>query len=249
MATPTIRRFADAEKISRAAAAEVVQRAEAAIAQRGRFSIALSGGSTPRRLYQLLAEPPTRDQIDWSKVECFWGDERSVPPDNHESNYLMATQALLSKVPVPKERIHRMEAERPDREAAASEYEQVMERVFGVKPPAVPRFDLMLNGMGPDGHTLSLFPGTQALHETRRWVVPNFVPKFDAWRMTMTTVVANQAACVLFLVAGPDKAAALADVLEGPRDTERLPSQLVQPASGELLWFIDAAAASRLKKS
>lgn len=120
--------------------------------------------------------------------------------------------------------------------------------MLGATPQAA-RFDLILHGMGPDGHTLSLFPHTKALQETQRWVVPNFVPKFDTWRMTMTPVIVNQAACCLFLVAGADKAPALAEVLEGSRDPERLPSQLIQPASGELLWFIDAAAAAQLKKA
>jgi 6-phosphogluconolactonase len=242
----TIRRFATAEEISRAAVAQVIERAQTAIAARGRFTIALSGGSTPKRLYQLLAEPALRGQIDWPKVECFWGDERSVPPDHPDSNFHMAHEALLTQVALTPEHIHRMEAERADRDAAADAYQAMIAQVFGSSQ--APVFDLILHGMGPDGHTLSLFPNTQALQEAQRWVVPNYVPKFKTWRMTMTPVLVNQAAYCLFLVAGADKAQALVEVLEGPRDPANLPSQLIRPTHGELIWFVDDAAAARLQK-
>jgi 6-phosphogluconolactonase len=242
-----VRRFADAEAVSRAAAEEVVCRARDAIAARGRFTIALAGGSTPKRLYELLAEPPLREQIDWTNVEIFWGDERSVPPDHKDSNFRMAKLAMLDKVPVPAARVHRIEAERADRDAAAAEYQAEIARVFGVsatgEPPA---FDLVLLGMGPDAHTASLFPGTIALTETTRWVVTNYVDKFTTYRVTMTAPILNRARCVMFLVAGPDKAAPLAEVLDGPPEPVRLPAQLIRPTAGELLWFIDTAAAARL---
>src|SRR5205807_8375702 len=190
-------------------------------AARGRFTVALSGGPTPRRLFQILAEVPFRDQVDWDKVEFFWGDERSAPPDHKDSNYRMASEALLQRIPVPITRIHRMQAERADRDVAAREYQAELARVFGVAADGEPPvFDLVLLGMGPDAHTASLFPGTTALKETTRWVVPNYVPKFSTYRLTMTPRILNRAAQVMFLVAGPDKAAPLAEVLEGPSDTD-----------------------------
>jgi 6-phosphogluconolactonase len=242
-----IRVFADAEAVSRAAAQEFVRCAGPAIAARGRFAVALSGGSTPRRLYQLLAAEPFRAQVDWSRVDFFWGDERCVPPDHPDSNYRMAREAMLEKLPVPADRVHRMEAERADRDAAARDYEQTLARVLGVpaggEPPAL---DLILLGLGPDGHTASLFPHTAALAEKSRWVVVNYVPKFNTDRLTLTAPVLNQAREVLFLVAGADKAEPLAEVLEGPPDPERLPAQMIRPAQGRLVWYVDRLAAARL---
>jgi len=247
MTQSIIRTFADAEAVSRAAAEEFVRSAGETLAVRGRFTVALSGGSTPKRLYQLLAGEPFRDQVDWKKVEIFWGDERSVPPDHQDSNYRMAREAMLEKLPIPTGQVHRLEAERSDRDAAAREYQQTLARVFGVSvdgPP--PAFDLVLLGMGPDGHTASLFPGTTALKETTRWVVVNFVPKFNTDRLTLTAPVLNRAREVLFLVAGADKVQPLREVLEGPPDIQRLPSQLIRPSEGRLLWFVDRQAAAQL---
>ena len=244
-----IRIFPDVEALSKAAAFEFVRWAGEAVAARGRFTVALSGGSTPKRLYELLAAAPSRSQIDWGRVEFFWGDERCVPPDHKDSNYRMAREAMLAHLPIPHEHIHRMEAERSDREAAARDYEAVIARVFGVssggEPPAL---DLLLMGMGPDGHTASLFPHTQALDETRRWVVPNHVPQLNTDRMTLTRPILNRGREVLFLVAGADKAERLAEVLAGPADPKRLPSQSIQP-EGQLVWFVDSAAAARLPSS
>jgi 6-phosphogluconolactonase len=244
-----IRVFPDVEALSKAAADEFVRYAGEAVAVRGRFTVALSGGSTPKKLYQLLASEPYRTQIDWGRVEFFWGDERCVPPDDKDSNYRMAREAMLEHLPIPAEHIHRMEAERSDRDAAARDYEAVLARVFGVpsggEPPAI---DLVLMGMGPCGHTASLFPHTKALDENRRWVVPNHVPQLHTDRMTMTRPILNRGRFVLFLVAGADKAERLAEVLAGPPDPKRLPSQLIQPA-GQLTWFVDAAAAARLPSS
>ncbi len=249
MAESLVQKFADAEAVSRAAAEEVARRAREAVSARGRFTIALAGGSTPRRLYELLAGPPFREQIDWSKMEIFWGDERSVPPDHKDSNFRMARLAMLDMVPAPASNVHRIHAEQPDRYAAARDYQAEIARVLGVavtgEPPA---FDLVLLGMGPDAHTASLFPGTIALTETSRWVVANYVDKFATYRVTMTAPILNRSRCVMFLVAAPDKAAPLAEVLEGPPEPARLPSQLIRPAGGELVWLVDHAAASRLRQ-
>ena len=247
MTIPLVRTFADPEAVSRAAADEFVRRAEEAVAERGRFAAALSGGSTPQGLYRLLAEPPYRGRVDWGRVEVFWGDERCVPPDHHDSNFRMAREALLSKVPVAPARVHRIEAERPDRDAAARDYQAVIARAFGVPadgPP--PALDLVLLGMGPEGHTASLFPDTTALAETKRWVVVNHVPKFAADRLTMTLPILNRAREVLFLVEGGDKAEILADVLEGMPDPKRLPAQAVRPTDGRVLWYVDRAAGARV---
>lgn len=239
--------LADAEAVSRAAAEEVVRCARGAVAARGRFTIVLSGGSTPRLLYELLAVSPFREQIDWERVEVFWGDERTVPPDHPDSNFGMARAALLAKVPVPPARVHRMAAERHDRDGAAQEYAAEIARTVAVpstgEPPVL---DLILLGMGPDGHTASLFPHTEAVRETRRWVVRNYVPKLQTDRLTLTVPILNRGAAILFLVAGADKGPVLREVLEGPPDPERLPSQLIRPTVGRLVWLVDRAAAGSL---
>ncbi len=242
--------FPDVETLSKAAAFEFVRCAGEAVAARGRFTVVLSGGSTPKRLYQLLAAEPSRSQIDWGRVEIFWGDERCVPPDHKDSNYSMACEAMLAHLPIPAEHIHRMEAERADRDAAARDYEAVLARVFGIgngeEPPV---FDLILLGMGPDGHTASLFPHTKALDETHRWVVPNHVPQLNTDRLTLTRPILNRGREVLFLVTGADKAERLAEVAAGPADHKRLPAQSIRPPEGKLIWFVDSAAAARLPSS
>ncbi len=245
--SPTIRTFPDAEAVSRGAAEEFVRCARDAVAARGRFTVTLSGGSTPKRMFEMLADPPHRDQVDWSKTHIFWGDERSVPPDHRDSNYRMANEAMLSRLPIPVAQIHRIEAERKDRDAAARDYQAVIAKTFGVDPNGEPpAFDLVLLGMGPDGHTASLFPHTTALTEAKRWVVVNFVPKFNTDRVTLTAPILNKARAVLFLVAGADKVQPLVEVLEGPPDPSRLPSQLIAPTGGALLWFVDRLAAAKL---
>jgi 6-phosphogluconolactonase len=239
--------LADAEAVARAAADRLVAVAEEAIRSRGRLALALSGGSTPRTLFALLAALPYREQVDWPRVEVFWGDERCVAPTHADSNFRMARETLLDAVPIPAERIHRIAAESSDHAAAAAAYEAEIARVLGGQPGGrPPTLDLILLGMGPDGHTASLFPHTDALRERRRWVVANPVPKLHADRITMTWPLLNQAAHVLFLVAGADKAAVLREVLEGPVDTERLPSQGVRPEGGRLSWLVDRAAAATL---
>ena len=198
-------------------------------------------------MFEMLAELPCRDEVEWPKVHVFWGDERAVPPDHRDSNYRMANEAMLARLPIPVAQIHRIEAERADRDAAARDYQNCIAKVFAVDPKGEPpAFDLVLLGIGPDGHTASLFPHTTALAETQRWVVVNFVPKFNTDRVTLTTPILNDARAVVFLVAGADKAEALAEVLEGPADTARLPSQLIHPTTGKLLWYIDRLAAAKL---
>jgi len=244
----TIRILPDKEAIFRASADEFVRLAKGAVAAGKRFTVALSGGSTPRGLYELLTTPAYKSQVDWSKVEFFWGDERSVPPDNKDSNYRMAKEALLSKLPIAAQQVHRLQAERSDRDQAARDYQNEIATVFGVSPDGPPpAFDLILLGMGPDGHTASLFPHTTALKETKRWVVVNHVAKFNTDRVTFTTPLLNRASHVTFLAAGADKAAPLFEVLEGPPNSDEYPSQLIQPV-GELLWLIDKSAAANLKK-
>ncbi len=239
-----VRVFPDARATAQAAAELFVARAADAQARRGVFHVALSGGSTPRLFHAMLAASPLRDQVDWSRIQVFWGDERCVPPDHPDSNYLMARETLLDAVPIPPERIHRMRGEE-DPASAASAYEDELRAVFATAPGETPRFDLIYTGMGPDGHTLSLFPHTAALSVTDRLVVANYVPQLNASRITFTTTLANHAALVAFVVTGADKAPALAQVLEGPRDPRRYPSQLIAPA-GELLFLLDQLAAAQL---
>ena len=246
---PSVQVCEDAEAVARAAAERFVAAARGAVARRRRFIVALSGGSTPRALYALLAAQPYHDQVDWSRVWVFWGDERTVPPTDPESNYRMARETLLYHVPVPATQVFRMRGEHADPEKAAALYEVDLRRAFALAPGEMPRFDLILLGMGPDGHTASLFPHTAALHLTDRLVAANRVEKLQTWRITLTKPVINHAAEVLFLVVGVDKAPVLARVLQGPREPDELPSQLIAPTHGESIWLVDRAAASLLSGS
>lgn len=243
----TIRRLPDAEAVSRAAAQDLVELARAAIVERGRFCVALSGGSTPRRMYEILAEAPRWAEIDWRRVEVFWGDERAVPPEHPDSNYGATAAVLLGKVGIATDCIHRVHGELPDPEDAAAQYQDEIARVFGTPPDGLPPvFDLVLLGMGPDGHTASLFPYSQPLTERRRWVVGYQVARLGKARITMTPPILNRAAEIRLLVTGADKAGVLREVLTGPREPERLPVQLVVPEAGRLVWFLDRAAAAEL---
>lgn len=242
--TTTIRIYDDRTELAQAAAEYVLECYREAIAAHGDFAIALSGGSTPRVLFQLLIAPAYARQIDWSQVQVFWGDERSVPPDHADSNYRMAKEALLDHVSLPSANIHRMLTEQTP-EQAAHAYEQTL-RDFFSRPGGQARFDLVLLGMGDDGHTASLFPNTAALDETERLVVANHVPQLDTWRVTLTAPVINRAAHVAFLVSGAGKANRLKAVLEGPQQPRELPSQLVRPTDGELVWLVDQDAAAQL---
>ena len=231
-----------------ACAAQIFVDAAKAAAQSNRtFSVALAGGSTPKALYALLAAEPLRSQLPWNKLNLFFGDERHVPPDHNDSNFRMATEAMLSKAPIAPAQIHRVLAENPDAEQAAQQYEQLLRSEFQLSAGQRPRFDLVLLGMGNEGHTLSLFPGTKALHDNGRLVMHNWVGKLYTDRITMTAPVVNNAALVLFMVTGADKAPALKAVLEGPHEPEQLPSQLIAPENGKLLWLIDPAAGAMLE--
>jgi 6-phosphogluconolactonase len=238
-----VRVFDDAEQVARAAAELFTQLSRETVSERGTFSVALSGGTTPRRVYELLASDEYRGRVPWNAVHVFFGDERAVPADHAESNYRMANEALLSRVPIPAENVHRIEG-LGDAAANASDYESVMRGLFGDSD--WPRFDLVFLGMGDDGHTASLFPHTTALEETRSWVAANWVERLGAWRITLTAPAINSARRVVFLVTGASKAERLAEVLGGARDPSRLPSQTIRPRDGELRWFVDRAAASKL---
>lgn len=240
-----IRILTTPQELFEAAAEEVVRVANAAVKEHGRFTIALSGGSTPKSLYNLLATN-ARTSLPWDRIFFFWGDERHVPPKDPDSNYRMADEAMLSKVPVPAANVFRMPAENPDAAAAAEAYEQTLRKFFQLSAGEFPRLDLILLGMGPDGHTASLFPGTAGLQEKSRLVIANWVEKLKTHRLSFTLPVLNAARCIAFLVSGTDKAPALRAVLEENVPGEQYPSKLVQPKDGELIWFLDRAAASGL---
>jgi 6-phosphogluconolactonase len=234
--------FADAAGLYKAMAESVVALSEESLHARGRFSLVLAGGSTPKGLYEVLAAPPFCNALDWSRTYLFWGDERCVPPDHSDSNYRMAREALIDRVPIPTENLFPINGA-IDPQEAALEYAGDVVAFFGDRPPA---FDLVLLGMGDDGHTASLFPGTAAVHEKDQWVVAHHVPKLNAWRITLTPPILNAARDVAFLVAGEHKAARVCDVLREELDPDRLPSQAIQPASGRLTWWLDAPAAALL---
>jgi 6-phosphogluconolactonase len=217
------------------------------LAERQWCAVALSGGSTPRPVYQRLTQPPYREQIDWNRVHWFWGDERSVPPDHPDSNYRMAYEAMLAHVPVPPENVHRILAEE-GAEAAAEAYERELHRIFQLQPGAVPRFDLLLLGVGADGHIASLFPRTMALSVRDRLVVANSVPQLDTQRITFTVPVIQAARTIFVLVSGQDKAEAVARAIEGNDDWTTTPAQLLRAAQGDVIWFLDRAAAQLLRK-
>lgn len=245
---PDVRTFADSEALCRAARDEFTARAARAIAEHGSFAVALSGGSTPKRLYSALALVD-RAQLDWSRVHLFFGDERCVEPDDEQSNYRMVRESLLSKIEIPPANVHRMHAELASVDEATHAYEHELRAHFGLAAGEIPRFDLVLLGLGPDGHTASLFPGTSAIDERERLVAAPWVAKFGTHRITLTLPVFDNAACVLFLVSGEDKAETLKAVLENPRRTPPLPAQLVEPTDGELVWFVDRAAAKDLARA
>jgi 6-phosphogluconolactonase len=237
----------DTTALARRAAKYFFEMANEAVEAYGRARIAISGGSTPRAAFALLADPaePWRSRMPWDKLDVYWVDERLVPPDNADSNYRMTREALLDHVPLHPSQIHRMEGEL-DPEAAAAHYESELRRNFRLEGAESPRFDLVALGLGDDGHTASLFPHTKALHEINRLVVANHVPQKDTWRITLTWPVINHARSVFFLVAGSDKATVLNEVFTGPQDPERLPSQLIWPASDILTLMLDQAAAALL---
>ena len=237
----------DADAMSSLAAAILVEHIGKALRQQNEYSIALSGGSTPRRLYTLLADDPGwRGQIPWDRIHFFWGDERPVPPDHPDSNYRMAHDAMLSKADVQPAHIHRMRAEVPDAAQAAEDYTLEILRFFDIKDGEVPRFNCILLGMGADGHTASLFPGSPALNESKRLVMANWVDEFQSSRLTLTFPVLNNADLILLLVSGLEKADILKQVLAGDRAPNRYPVQRIQPKHGMLKWLLDRWAAMHL---
>lgn len=242
---PAVRIFPIPEDVAHAAARLFVELAWQAVAQHGSFCVALAGGNTPRAMYRVLAGRDFRTQVDWNTVQIFWGDERCVPPDHAESNYGMARRELLLQVPVPLGNVHRMEAERANLGRAAQDYEDVMRRYLPLNARGFPRFDLVLLGMGAEGHTASLFPGARRLAETSRWVSTPLVAKLKSRRMTLTLPVLNAACYVLFSVCGSEKAGALREVLEGTSDPP-LPAQMVTVPEGSRAFVVDEGAAALL---
>ena len=231
------------QELAWAAASRFASLAEQSIAERGTFTVALSGGSTPKAMFSLLAKSPFSTSLPWSDIQFFWGDERCVLPDHPDSNFRMTTETLLSKVAAAPEKIFRIPAEDDDHQRAAERYATTLRQTFNSETP---QFDLVFLGMGADGHTASLFPGTKALQATDQIAVANFVEKLNAWRITLTAKTINNARNVIFLIAGEDKAATLQNVLEGEYHPQTYPSQLIQPSSGSLLWMLDEAASSLL---
>lgn len=242
-----VRILADAAAIARRAADHFVDAANKAVAARGVFTVALSGGSTPRALYTLLADDSAyRSKIPWDKLRLFFGDERHVPPDHADSNYRMANDTLFSKGVVKPEQVFRIKAEL-DAEQAALDYEQSLRSFFKLSDAQLPRFDLVYLGMGDEGHTLSLFPGTRGLHPAaNRFVIHNWVGKFYTERITLTFPAANNAAEIVLMITKPDKALALKGVLEGPYEPEQLPVQSINPVNGHAIWLVDRDAAKLL---
>jgi 6-phosphogluconolactonase len=235
----------DAGELSRKAAEQFASVAKATVSVRGRFSVALSGGSTPKALYALLATDEFRSQLPWQQLHLFWGDERCVPPDHAESNFRMVEEALLSKITMPSENIHRMAGEKAPAEGAA-DYQVQLQKFFHLADGAWPRFDLVLLGLGEDGHTASLFPGSAALNEQQRWVATSYVEKLHAHRLTLTFPLINQAAQISFLVSGASKAPIVEAIICHSNDS--LPAARIQPVDGQLTWFVTQDAAGALAK-
>lgn len=232
----------DLVELSRQTAEQFSQLAHECVEASGRITVAFSGGSTPKHLYSLLASADYQNRIPWNNVELFWGDERCVPPDHPESNFRMAQEALLSRIQISAENIHRMRGEGQPQSAAA-EYEKELQRFFGLNSGGLPRFDLILLGIGEDGHTASLFPDSDALNDTEHLVLAPFVEKLNSYRLTLSLPVLINAANVWFLVAGPSKADAVQQAFSSSSD---LPAAKVQPVNGKLTWFITRDAAPRI---
>jgi 6-phosphogluconolactonase len=244
-AQPEIRICEDAAALAQQTTDLFVRLAQESVAARGRFTVALAGGSTPKAAYAMLASAAYRDRVPWPQTHCFWGDERHVPPEHEDSNYRMAYDTMLAKVPVAAAHIYRIAAEK-EAQQAADEYEATLRTAFQLEAGALPRFDLILLGMGPDGHTASLFPGTSAVHERQRLVAAPWVEKFNTFRITLTPPVLCNATYVVFAAGGADKTETLRHVVQGPYQPDLYPSQVVKPTHGTLLWLVDKAAARLL---
>jgi 6-phosphogluconolactonase len=249
VANREVRILPDGTAVAKRAAQKFAEAAAAAVKEKGSFSVALAGGSTPNTLYGLLVnDPALRAQVPWDKMQVFFGDERHVGPDHPDSNFRMATEAMIARSPMKPEQVTRIKGEYPDTEQAAREYEQAIRSSFKLVEGRFPRFDLVLLGMGSEGHTASLFPGTRALHEKQRIAVSNWVGKLLTDRITLTAPAINNAAQVIFMVTGADKAPALTAVLERVYEPDQLPAQLIQPTNGTLLWLVDTAAGGLLAR-
>jgi len=236
-----LRVFDNAEQVAGALADLFVQRARDAVTNRGRFAVALAGGNTPKAAYALLAQEPRKSQVDWRNVAVFFGDERCVPPDDEQSNYKMASDALLSRVPVPEENVFRMHGEEQPRQAAQA-YADVLRRTLGDPP----EFDLVMLGMGPDAHTASLFPGTDPHTDDAQLVRAPYVKKVGMYRLTLTPAAINAARCIVIATEGPSKTQALHDVFTASEDPRERPIQSIEPRNGQLIWLVDRAAAGSL---
>jgi 6-phosphogluconolactonase len=239
----------DEQQLAAAVAELVADAMRAAVASDGVFRLALAGGSTPRLLHAVLVNDPRYRTLPWSRTDVFWGDERAVPPDHADSNYRMALETLVSKVPIDPTRVYRVPTEDADPERAAARYEQTIRTAFELEAHGIPRFDLILLGVGADGHTASLFPTSPAVREQQRLVVAAWSDAHQTWRVTMTLPLLNAAAQVTFMVSGAAKAAAVAAALEPPRDSTPPPAALVQPFDGRVIWVLDRAAARFLRSA
>lgn len=243
---PEIRVVEDPQELAQVAADEFKQLANDAVESKGSFNVALSGGSTPKAMFDLFSSDPYRATIPWFETHFFWGDERHVSPDDDDSNYRMTKEHLLSKIPILLENIHRVEAENPDAKQVAANYQKHLQQYFNLSETEIPQFDLVFLGMGDDGHTASLFPGTEVLHNSKDLVAAPWVEKFDSYRISFTPKVINNAERVIFLVKGEDKADALVRVIEGEKDINCYPAQIINPTHGSVLWICDRAASSKL---
>jgi 6-phosphogluconolactonase len=233
----------DVDELNRKAAAQFLGLVNSAIARFGRFAVALAGGSTPKGLYSLLASSEYCNLIDWSRVHLFWGDERCVPPDHPESNFRMVRETLLANITIPTTNVHRMQGEK-EPGAAAAAYEAEMKDFFGVEPGGWPRFDLIFLGLGEDGHTASLFPGTAAANETVRFVAVAYVGRLQSYRLTLSLPVINAAAQVTFLISGENKSAIVGEILSAGNDSRDYPAAKVKPTGGLQTWLVSADAAA-----
>jgi 6-phosphogluconolactonase len=244
MAAENVKIYPDKDSLIKTAADQIIALAKRIIDTRGRFSIALAGGSTPKPLYERLAELEYAQQLNWRNVHLFFGDERAVPSDHPDSNYAMVADALLRHIQIPDVNVHRINTEQTP-ERAAAHYAHELRTFFMHTPAAI---DLVLLGLGDDAHTASLFPGTPPTYETQMWVTAHYVHKHDGYRITMTPALINQARNVAFLVSGDDKATALKNVLEGEYNPSKYPAQIIKPTDGYLVWWVDQAAAQALSK-
>lgn len=243
---PPFEVYSDHRALFQAAAEHFSEIANSAVAAHGIFFVALAGGNTPRELYLLLAQPAWRSRVPWEKAHIFFGDERCVPPEHPDSNYRMAREVLLEALSLPEQNIHRMAGEQ-EPHAAALAYQQEIRRVFSIAGDKLPRFDLILLGLGSDGHTASLFPGTAALHEKEKLVVANYVDKLNSFRLTLTLPVLNNAQHIMFLAVGDNKANILHEIFEMPDRPIKYPAELVRPTNGTVIWLLDRAAANKLQ--